>query len=208
MKLPKPIQNLILSFERLPGIGSKTAGRLAFYLLKASEAEAKEFAQSILDVKQNLSLCKVCHNVCEGELCAVCSDNSREKTTICVVENVLNLMAVEDTGFNGVYHVLHGVLNPLSGVNVEDIKLQSLFNRLQKQASEHKEGDELELILATNPTMEGESTAMYIKRQLENMQIINKFKVTRIGRGIPTGGDIEFADKTTLDNAFAGRKEF
>lgn len=207
MELPKSLLNLIQSFEQLPGIGPKSAQRLAFYLLKQNEAESVVFANNILDVKNKLKLCDVCFNVSENDKCLICSDTSREQNTICVVENVLNLLSIEKTGYRGVYHCLHGVLNPLYGVNVEDIKLQSLLDRLQNLSSLTTDLP-IELILATNPTMEGESTALYIKRQIQNLGISDKIKITRIGRGLPTGADIEFADKATLDNALMGRVEF
>ena len=200
MQLPKSLQSLIEHFESLPGIGTKTAERLAFYFVRASAQEAKSFAQSLISVKEELRLCKLCGNISEGELCKVCADESRDKNVICVVENIMNLVALEKTGYEGVYHVLHGVLNPVSGVNVEDISLDSLFTRLTNPSF-------IELILATNPTMEGESTALYIKRKIDQLGL-NNVKLTRIGRGIPTGGDIEFADKTTLDNALQGRRDF
>ena len=200
MQLPKSLQSLIEHFESLPGIGTKTAERLAFYFVKAPTQEAKSFAQSLISVKEELRLCKLCGNISEGELCKVCVDESRDKNVICVVENIMNLVALEKTGYEGVYHVLHGVLNPVSGVNVEDISLDSLFTRLTNPSF-------IELILATNPTMEGESTALYIKRKIDQLGL-NNVKLTRIGRGIPTGGDIEFADKTTLDNALQGRRDF
>ena len=200
MQLPKSLQSLIEHFESLPGIGTKTAERLAFYFVKAPTQEAKSFAQSLISVKEELRLCKLCGNISEGELCKVCADESRDKNVICVVENIMNLVALEKTGYEGVYHVLHGVLNPVSGVNVEDITLDSLFTRLTTPFF-------IELILATNPTMEGESTALYIKRKIDQLGLSN-IKLTRIGRGIPTGGDIEFADKTTLDNALQGRRDF
>lgn len=206
MELPKPLQKLIESFEQLPGIGPKTAQRLAFYLLKQPDTQSITFSNNLMDVKSKLSLCTRCFNVAEGELCSICKDESRDKNTLCVVENVLNLMAIEKTGYRGVYHCLHGVLNPLYGVNIEDIKLSSLFEKLEDLCS--KNSNKVELIIATNPTMEGESTALYIKRQIQNMGIQNNIKITRIGRGLPTGADIEFADKATLDNALIGRVEF
>lgn len=211
MELPKSLQNLIDSFEKLPGIGPKTAQRLGLYILKQPETQALEFANSILDVKNKLTLCNRCFNVSEGDLCAICSDNSRENHILCVVENVLNLLAIEKTGYRGYYHVLHGVLNPLYGVNVEDIKIESLLNRVKQLVEEltsNGDSHQLELIIATNPTMEGESTALFIKRQLEQLDLLSKIKITRIGRGLPTGADIEFADKTTLDNALMGRVDF
>lgn len=207
MELPKSLLNLIQSFEQLPGIGPKSAQRLAFYLLKQTEAESIVFANNILDVKNKLRLCNTCFNVAENEKCLICNDNAREQNTICVVENVLNLLSIEKTGYRGAYHCLHGVLNPLYGVNVDDIKLQELFDRLQNLITLNADLP-IELIIATNPTMEGESTALYIKRQIQKLDLNNRIKITRIGRGLPTGADIEFADKATLDNALIGRVEF
>lgn len=211
MELPKSLQNLIEAFERLPGVGPKSAQRLAFYILKQQEAESLNFANSVLDVKSKLRLCSKCFNVSEGELCVICSNENRDKNILCVVENVLNLVAIEKTGYRGLYHVLHGVLNPLYGVNVEDIKLESLLTRINSMVLDNTSTDDnhhLELIIATNPTMEGESTALFIKRQLEQNGLLNKVKITRIGRGLPTGADIEYADKATLDNALMGRVDF
>lgn len=205
MKLPKAISDLTEYFEKLPGIGPKSAARLAFYILKSDKYEVDRFANSLVDVKQNLQFCNICHNVSEGEVCEVCSDKSRDTNTLCVVENVLNLIAVENTGYNGLYHVLGGVLNPVNGVNIEDINIADIIPRIKQMLEEN---DEVELILATNPTMEGESTAMYIKSLVDKSDFKDKVKITRIGRGLPTGGDIEFADRTTLDNAFAGRVVF
>jgi recombination protein RecR len=202
MKIPSSLNKLITHFERLPGVGPKSASRLAFYILKTDVKEVQDFAKSLTDVKSNLQFCSVCKNISQGDICEVCSDKSRDQNQICVVENVLNLLAVENTGYNGLYHVLNGVLNPVNGVNAEDINIESLINRVGGISSN------CELILATNPTMEGESTAMFIKRRLEQQNLLSKVSVTRIGRGIPTGGDIEFADKTTLDNALSGRVDF
>jgi len=205
MKLPKSITDLTGYFEKLPGIGPKSAARLAFYILKSEKYEVDKFANALVDVKQNLQFCSVCHNVSENELCEVCNDTSRDKNILCVVENVLNLIAIENTGYNGLYHVLGGVLNPVNGINIEDINITDITPRI-KQMLKHNQN--VELILATNPTMEGESTAMYIKTLVDKSDFKDKVKITRIGRGLPTGGDIEFADKTTLDNAFAGRVVF
>jgi recombination protein RecR len=204
MKLPKNLNNLISHFEKLPGVGPKSAARLAFYVLKAPKHDIEDLANTLINVKNNLKFCSICHNVSESDLCEVCSDSSRDTKSICVVENVLNLIAVENTGFNGIYHVLGGVLNPINGVNSDDLFIEDLITRLSEMTDEQ----DIELILATNPTMEGESTAMFIKRRVEQEGIQDSINITRIGRGIPTGGDIEFADKTTLDNALQGRKTF
>ncbi len=204
MNLPKSLESLIEHFQSLPGIGPKTAERLAFYFLKENKMQAKSFAQALEKVSEDLTLCKECHNVSESELCSVCQDTSRKQNVICVVENPLNLIAIEKTGYTGLYHVLHGVLNPLKGVGIDDLYIESLLKRVKKLYALHPD---LEVILATNPTMEGESTAMYIKRVLRSEDMPN-LKITRIGRGLPTGGDMEYADRSTLDNALQGRVEF
>jgi len=204
MVLPKSLELLIEHFQSLPGIGPKTAERLAFYFLKSNKEKAKSFALALKSVSEDLRLCSNCHNVSESDLCAICQDSLRRQDLLCVVENPLNLIAIERTGYSGLYHVLHGVLNPLKGVGINDLYLDTLVTRVKKL---YKKNPNLELILATNPTMEGESTAMYIKRILINEGLTN-LKITRIGRGLPTGGDMEYADKSTLDNALQGRVEF
>jgi recombination protein RecR len=202
MKLPDSLIKLIEHFQSLPGVGPRSAERLAFFILKEDTQKIQNFIKSISEVKENLRFCSICHNIAEDELCKVCSDPLRNNNKLCVVENILNLVAIEKTGYDGIYHVLGGVLNPIHGVNPENLNIDSLLSRLQNNSYE-----EIELIMATNPTMEGESTALFIKRRIEQLGLKN-IKTTRIGRGIPTGGDLEFADKATIDNALQGRREY
>ena len=192
-----PLTRLIEQFERLPGIGKKTAARLAFYVLYRPEGEAQEFADAILKAKQLMHYCKSCQNITDKDVCDICSDTRRDHTTICVVEDVKDVMAFERTGeYHGLYHVLHGALSPLDGVNPEDLKIKELLSRLSS-------GEVAEVIMATNPTVEGEATASYISRFIKPMGI----KITRLAYGIPVGGDLEYADEITLSHALEGRHE-
>lgn len=192
-----PLTRLIERFERLPGIGKKTAARLAFYVLSRPEGEAQEFADAILKAKQLMHYCKSCQNITDKDVCDICSDTRRDHTTICVVEDVKDVMAFERTGeYHGLYHVLHGALSPLDGVNPEDLKIKELLSRLSS-------GEIAEVIMATNPTVEGEATASYISRFIKPMGI----KITRLAYGIPVGGDLEYADEITLSHALEGRHE-
>ncbi len=192
-----PLTRLIEQFERLPGIGKKTAARLAFYVLSRPEREAQEFADAILKAKQLMHYCKSCQNITDKDVCDICSDTRRDHTTICVVEDVKEVMAFERTGeYHGLYHVLHGALSPLDGVNPEDLKIKELLSRLSS-------GEVAEVIMATNPTVEGEATASYISRFIKPMGI----KITRLAYGIPVGGDLEYADEITLSHALEGRHE-
>ena len=198
MKLPKAIGRLAEAFERLPGIGPKTAQRLTFYLLHVPQGELDRFGEAVTSLKRNTKVCSVCFNVGETDPCQVCQDNLRDKNTICVVEQPLDVIAIERSGsFKGVYHVLHGVISPLDNIGPDDLYLRDLLPRLKNGIKE--------VILATNPTMEGEATAMYIAKLVENKK---KILVSRLGRGLPIGGDIEYADEVTLSRAFEGRKEF
>jgi recombination protein RecR len=200
MKIPKAITNLVESFERLPGIGPKSAQRLAFYLLHVPQGELDRFAASVSDLKKNTIICSICNSVDETDPCSICSDSKKTKSVICVVEEPLDILALEKSGkYNGVYHVLHGRIDPLNNIGPDEIKISGLLERC-------KTSDIQEVILATNPTMEGEATAMYIAKKLkvENGEL----KVTRIGRGLPTGADIEYADSTTLDQALTGRSDY
>lgn len=196
-QVPKPIQNLIEAFERLPGIGPKTAQRLTFYLLHAPREEAQALAKSALEMKDKTKICSICFNIGEEELCNICSDQFREKETIMVVENPLDVIALEKANYKGLYHVLHGVISPLENIGPDELHIRELLPRL-------KDGSVKELILATNPTMEGEATAMYIQRLISPLGI----KLTRIARGLPVGSDIEYADETTLSRALEGRMEY
>jgi len=205
MRIPKAIQALIEQFEKLPGIGPKTAQRLTFYLLHNPQTELNKFSEAFANLKRGTKLCSVCKNVGEEDPCEVCADDSRDQTIICVVEQPLDVLAIERSdGFSGLYHVLHGAISPLNNIGPEQLYIKDLIPRL-------KDGNIAEIILATNPTMEGEATAMYISDIIGKLQKQNKkirIKLTRIGRGLPVGGDIEYADEVTLSRALEGRKEF
>ena len=191
------IEKLIEAFEKLPSIGSKTAARLAFYILNSSEEETKEFVNSILEAKKNLKYCSVCYNISDTDPCMICANKGRDKSIICVVEDVKDIVAMEKTHeFKGVYHVLHGSISPMNGVGPDDIKIKELLSRLM-------EGDVKEIILATNPRVEGEATAMYLSKLIKPLGV----KVTRIAHGIPVGGDLEYTDEITLTKALEGRRE-
>ncbi len=195
--VPKPVQNLIEAFERLPGIGPKTAQRLTYYLLHAPREEAQALATSALEMKDKTVICTTCFNIGESDSCWVCADESRDKSIIAVVENPLDVLALEKAGFKNLYHVLHGVIAPLENIGPDQLHIRELLPRL-------KDGKVKEIILSTNPTMEGEATAMYIQRLLSPLGV----KITRIARGLPVGSDIEYADETTLSRALEGRKEY
>lgn len=191
------IEKLIESFEKLPSIGHKTAQRLAFYMLDITNEEAEEFTNSILNAKKNLHFCSKCFNISDTDPCNICSNPKRDETTICVVEDVRDVIAMERTHeYNGVYHVLHGSISPMNGVGPDDIKIKELLTRVMN-------GNIKEIILATNPRVEGEATSMYISKLLRPMGI----KTTRIARGIPVGGDLEYTDEITLTKALEGRSE-
>jgi recombination protein RecR len=206
MKMPKPISDLIDSLERLPGIGPKTSQRLTFHLLHFPQEDLEKFAKSLVGLKTGTRLCSICKNVTENEICSVCSDNSRDKKIIAVVAGALDAFALERTGFKGVYHVLHGIIDPLNNVGPDELFIKALLERV-KCESDGGEG-EIEVILATNTSMEGESTAMYISRMIREDPKANKIKITRIARGLPVGGDIEYADDITLSRALEGRSDF
>ena len=194
---PVALQELADQFARLPGIGGKTAQRLAFYVLGLSDEEAKTFAQSILAAKEQVHQCPVCQNLTDREICPICSDDTRDRSVICVVAEPKDLIAMERSReFNGVYHVLHGVISPLNHVTQDDIKIRELLMRVGK-------GDVREVIMATNPDTEGEATAMYISRLLRPMEV----KVTRLAYGVPVGSQLEYADEVTLTRALEGRQE-
>lgn len=194
---PAALQNLADQFARLPGIGGKTAQRLAFHVLQLPEADAHEFSDAILDARAQVHTCPVCQNLTDRELCPICSDPARDQGLICVVADPRDVMAMERSReFKGVYHVLHGVISPLNHVTQDDIKLRELLGRVAK-------GNVREIIMATNPDTEGEATAMYISRLLRPMQI----KVTRLAYGISMGSQLEFTDEVTLTRALEGRQE-
>nr|WP_297968366.1 recombination mediator RecR [uncultured Mogibacterium sp.] len=195
---PKPLNKLINELSKLPGIGGKTAQRLAFHILALEESEATALANSIVNAKRSLHYCSVCGNLTDTDPCEICSDESRDRTKVCVVETPQDVIAMERIReFKGMYHVLHGAISPVEGIGPNDINLKSLITRLQQ----HDEIDEI--IVATNPNIEGEATAMYIARLLKPSGI----KVTRIAHGIPVGGDLEYADEVTLLKAMEGRRE-
>ena len=197
MHYPEPISKLIDSFMKLPGIGPKTAGRLAFFVLGMKEDTVLEFAKALVDAKRNLLYCSVCGHITDIDPCHICQDESRDSTMICVVQDPKDVIAMEKMrDFKGRYHVLHGAISPMDGVGPEDINVPSLLTRLQDEEVE-------ELILATNPTIEGEATAMYISRLVRPSGIMT----TRIAHGLPVGGDLEYADEVTLSRALEGRRE-
>ncbi len=199
--LPKAVQNLINEFSKLPGIGPKSASRLAFYLLKQPEVDLQTFAQLLANLQKNLIYCSVCHNMSESDPCKICSDSKRNQNLICVVEDSLDVAAMDQiASFNGVYHVLGGVISPLDGVGPEQLKVTALLERLSGISPK-------EVVLATNPSLEGEATAMYISKQLKQPKF-SHVKVTRIARGLAAGADLEYADEYTLSKALEGRQDF
>ena len=193
----KPIDHLIEALTKLPGIGRKTASRLTFHILRSSLSEAQELARAILDVKEKIHLCSVCFNLTDEDPCRICRDENRNREILCVVEGPNDLIAIENTGtFNGRYHVLHGTISPLDGVGPEDIKIRELMERLPREGVR-------EVILATNPTVEGGATALYLTELIKPLGV----KVMRIAYGIPMGGEIEYSDGMTLSKALEGRRE-
>jgi recombination protein RecR len=193
----EPLARLINEFKHLPGIGQKSAQRLAFHVLRASREDAHQLSQAILDVKEKLALCRVCNNISESELCIFCRDPNRDQTVVCVVEEPQGILGIETTRqFPGLYHVLHGALSPLRAIGPEQLKIKNLIERIG-------EGSIKEVILATNPTVEGEATAVYLSKLLKPLGL----KVTRIGMGVPVGSDLEFADEVTMWKALEGRRE-
>lgn len=195
---PKPLNRLINEFSKLPGIGGKTAQRLAFHVLSLSTPEVESLANAIRDAKQNLRYCSVCGNLTDQDPCSICADPQRDPKVICVVESPQDVLAMERIReFNGRYHVLHGTISPVEGIGPGDINLKSLIVRLQKEPEVE------EVIIATNPNIEGEATAMYISRLLRPMEV----KVTRLAYGVPVGSQLEYADEVTLSRALEGRQE-
>jgi recombination protein RecR len=190
-----PLARLIEQFEKLPGIGKKTAQRLAFFLLNMPEGEARQFAEAIVDAKEKIHCCSVCQNLTDSDVCNVCSSVDRDCSVVCVVEDPRDVVAFERTReYNGLYHVLHGVISPMDGVGPEQLRIKELLARVGS-------GEVTEVIMATNPTVEGEATAMYVARLLKPLEV----KVTRLAYGIPVGGDLEYADEVTLSRALEGR---
>lgn len=200
--LPKSIQNLINEFSKLPGIGPRTASRLAFYLLKQPPMDIDAFARALAQLQKDIIYCSVCHNMAEASPCKICSDNKRSKNLICVVEDPLDVQALDQIAdFSGRYHVLGGVISPLDGIGPENLKIAELFERLNADL------EPKEIIIATNPSIEGEATAMYISKKIRGNKMTH-VKVTRIGRGLPQGADLEYADEITLSKALEGRREY
>ena len=193
-----PIAQLIEEFHKLPGIGPKSAQRLAYYLIRISSEEAKSLADAIIEAKDKITFCSICQNITEGDPCPICVNETRDQRIICVVEEPLDVLAIERVHvFKGLYHVLHGVISPMNGIGPEDIRIKDLLTRLKPNTVE-------EIILATNPNLEGEATAMYIHRLLSNLGI----RITKLARGLPTGSDLEYADDMTLSRALEGRQDF
>ncbi|MBR0277182.1 MAG: recombination protein RecR [Clostridia bacterium] len=193
----QPLEELIDKFASLPGIGRKTARRLAFHILDLSDAEADKFAAAIVNAKKLVKYCNVCHNITDSDICPICSSSKRNRTVICVAESPRDVISIENTHeYNGLYHVLHGAISPMDNIGPDDLKIPELLNRL-------KSGEVKEVIMATNTTIEGEATAMYIAKLIKPFGI----KVTRIAHGIPVGGDLEYADDVTLTRAMEGRQE-
>jgi len=193
----EPVSRLIEELGKLPGIGPKSAARLTYYLLRIPEAEARALAEAIIAVKEKTVLCSSCQNITDSNPCAICGSKERDHSIICVVKEPLDIMALERTGqYKGLYHVLHGVLSPMDGIGPDDLKIKELLQRL-------KTGSVEEVILATNPNLEGEATAMYLQRLLSPFGV----RLTRLARGLPVGGDLEYADEVTLTHAIEGRQE-
>ena len=193
-----PVARLIQEFHKLPGIGSKSAQRLAYYLVRMPEEEARSLAEAVLAVKERIILCSECQNISEQDPCPICKDPNRDVSTICLLEEPLDVLAMERThAYNGLYHVLHGAISPINGLSAEDLKIRELLERL-------KDSTVKEIILATNPNLEGEATAMYVQKLISPLVE----RITRLARGLPVGGDLEYADQITLTRAFEGRQEF
>lgn len=202
MIIPKAIQNLIDSFERLPGVGQKTAQRLTFYLLHVPQGELDNFANALQMLKKDTILCSNCFMIAESNPCDICKDLQRDNSLVCIVEQPLDVIALEKGGkYKGIYHVLHGKIDPLNNIGPDEIYISQLISRIKNPQNKIKE-----LILATNPTMEGEATAMYIAKQVKTLS--PKLTITRIGRGLPIGADLEYADEVTLQRAMEGRSNY
>ncbi len=203
--LPKSVRALIEEFSKLPGIGQKSAQRLAMHLLKSPHSKIEPLGKAVLDLKEGILFCEECWNIADSNPCSICTDSARDHGKICVVEEILDAAAIERTGdYDGLYHVLHGVLSPVDGVGVEELKIRELIERVKKSFENVGAGTPIrEIIMATNPSLEGEATALYIQKQLREFDV----QITRIARGIPTGGDIEYSDELTLSRALKGRGE-
>lgn len=204
--LPRSVEKLIESFEKLPGIGPKTAGRLTFYLLHVPQIQLDQFAEAVSMLKKSTVYCSSCYNISESDPCPICASTERDGGQVCVVEQPFDVISLEKTGkFDGLYHVLHGCINPLNNIGPDEIKIAELVKRVRN-------GKIREIILATNPNMEGEATAMYIKRELLNLKEqdtgLLDLKITRLAHGLPVGGDLEYADELTLSRSLEGRRDF
>jgi recombination protein RecR len=194
---PKPVTRLIEAFAQLPGIGPKTASRLTFYLLRRPAEQAEALGEALRDLKQRIVFCSTCFNITEASPCAICQDEGRDRSIICVVEEPLDVLAIDRTGeYRGLYHVLHGAISPVEGIGPAELRIEELMARLKVQPVK-------EVLLATNPNLEGEATAMYLARLLQPLGV----RVTRLARGLPIGGDLEYADAVTLSRALEGRRE-
>lgn len=201
--LPKSVQNLIDAFGRLPGVGPKTASRLAFYLLTKADMDIDTLGDAVKNLKKNLVYCQECFNIAEHSPCDLCADPKREKDKLAVVEEPLDVVALNKTSYYGLYHVLGGVISPIDGIGPDQLRIKELLAKLKSSNSKY---DFKEVILATDPSLEGEATSMYIAKQIENNKM--KIKVTRLARGLPVGGDLEYADEITLTRALEGRSRY
>lgn len=203
--LPKSVTRLIEEFSKLPGIGPKSASRLTFYLLNQTTEDVGKFGQAVDNLKEKLRLCEICFNISEDELCPICSDKNRDLSTVLVVAEPLDVVALERTGYKGAYHILGGVISPIDGIGPEDLRIKELLDKLGLKSDTVKE-----VIIATNPSLEGEATALYLARRIDQEKndgrIDKKLSLTRIARGLPMGGDVEYADEITLTRALEGRK--
>ncbi|MFH1415634.1 MAG: recombination mediator RecR [Elusimicrobiota bacterium] len=197
-KLPESVERLVNAFSRLPGIGPRSAQRLAFHLIKNPKSEADELSEAVKTARESVGYCRECSSITDMEVCSICDDSSRDRTLICVVENPQDILAVESSGeYKGLYHVLLGSLSPLNGIGPEDLKINKLIERIKNSSIK-------EVIIATDPNVEGEATAIYIKDMLDDTPVL----VTRIAHGVPIGGNLEYADSVTLGKALEGRREF
>ncbi len=200
--IPKSVQRAIDQLAKLPGIGPKTAGRLAFYLLSRSENDVHQLGDSIVKLREGLVICQTCFTIAETDPCFICVDSKRDQSLVAVVEEPLDIIPMEKARFQGRYHVLGGAISPIQGIGPNELHMQPLFDRVQTDTGIN------EIVLATNPTLEGEATAMYIYKEIVKMNLNRKVKVTRIARGLPIGGDLEYADEMTVTRALEGRKEY
>jgi len=208
--LPETVSKLIEEFAKLPGVGPKTASRLTFYLLTKPDTDIASFGQAVMDLKKDLKTCENCFNIAEKSPCVICQDPKRDRSLVMVVEEPLDVVAIEKTGYNGHYHVLGGVISPIEGIGPENLRISQLLEKIEKASP--PAGGLKEIILATDPSLEGEATAMYISREISKLKSQNSklksIQITRIARGLPVGGDLEYADEITLTRALEGRREY